>query len=236
MIKYELTENKIYDYIYCPARYSMKYESNMPIIDTMTVPNLIQPVIRSFCLNLMNGKVKSTDWLKQKWDAVCRKYPGYLQGQRVIRGVALLVNLFQYCRRNEIQVLDIDEPFELYTDQTAVKGKMGTISVRNKKPELLVFDCSQKIPNQVDLDMNLKYTMDCLAFRNIYFKELAGIRVVHVRTGKEYTTYRLKDDFLRLQTIIDNIAKAVALKIFYPRHNVLCAQCPEYNLCKAWTC
>lgn len=236
MVKYELTEKQIYDYIFCPARYSMIYESNMPTPEPLTVPNLIQPIIRSFCLNLMNGKVKSTDWLKYKWDVVCKKYPGYLNSKRVIRGIALLVNLFQYCRKNEVQVLDADSPIEIYSDQTIVCGRMGIISVRNKKPELLVFDCNQKSPNQIDIDMSLKYTMDCLAFRSIYFKELAGIRVVHVRTGHEYMTYRMKDDFLRLQTITDNVAKAIALKIFYPRNNVFCNQCPEYNLCKAWTC
>ena len=235
-MKNEINEKQIYDYVFCPARYSMIYNSNMPTPEPLTVPNLIQPIIRSFCLNLMNGKIKSTDWLKSKWDVVCRKYPGYLNSQRVIRGISILVNLFRYCQKNELQVLDAESPFVLYSDKTIVRGHLGIISIRKNKPELLVFNCNQKPPSQIDIDMDLKYTMDCLAFRSTYFKELSGIRVVHVRTGSELTTYRTKDDYMRLQTIVDNVAKAISLKIFYPRKNVLCAQCPEYNLCKSWTC
>lgn len=232
--RFEFTEQQFLDYIYCPYLYEMKHESSMPTADPLTLSRLLAPIGRAFCLELMNGRVRSTDWLKQKWDAVCRKYPGYLTSERTVKGISAIVNLFRYARKTELCILDVDSPYTVHTDRSILDGHMDNIAIRNGRAEAVIFDWSQKPPNQTELDMNLKYTLDYLAFRTIYGKELAGIRIVHVRTGTAFYTMRMRDDYQRLEKIVDAVGKAIQLKLFYPRPNVLCPQCPQLNICKAW--
>lgn len=234
MGKLTISDQQLYDYIYCPTRYAIIHETDIPTADHITVSSLIRPVINRFLLELMNGNVKSTDWLKNKWDIVCKKYPGYIDNNRLLYGVSLLVNLFQYCRRNETQIIDMDSPFEVFTPHTIVTGKMGAISMRKNKFELIVFNTNQKQPVQTDVDNDIRYTLNCMAFRAAYSKDLTAIRVVHVKTGTEYTTYRTREDYVSLTGIIDNVAKAIESKLYYPRHNVMCSTCMERNLCKGW--
>lgn len=229
-----LKEKQIFEYMNCPLRYSMKYNSNLPQADKISIPALLEPIIQGFCLNLVNGNVHSPAWLKMRWDKCCKKYPGFLKQDKVIRGISLLVNMFNYCKENALQVVDICSPYEIYTDLAVVRGQLGCIAMTKNKFELVIFDAGQKSPTQTTVDMDLKITLQCLAFKTIFSESLSGVRIIHLHTKSTFNTYRVKDDYLRLRIIIDNISTCIKNKLFYPRINVLCPSCPQLMLCKSW--
>lgn len=230
-----ITENQLYAYMDCPIRYSIEYQSSLPVSEPVTMSRLLTKVSNAFLLELMDGNVRSTSWIKKKWDILCRKYPLYLNDQRVVAGISQLINMFEYCKRHQIQIIDIGSPYELIFPSIIVQGKLGPVMTHNNKFELLVFDFNtKKIPDQSMLDLNLRYTMHYYAFRTLYQRELQGIRIVHVKTGNEFFSRRSNIDFNRMKIVTENIVSGIRQKIYYPRENILCDICTTKDLCRAW--
>ena len=80
--------------------------------------------------------------------------------------------------------------------------------------------------------MSLRYTLACLAAEKIYKGyELNYVNILHLKSGKEFKTYRNKTQKDRLEKAVINIAKSIREEIFFPRENYQCAQCAYKNFC-----
>ena len=234
----KLTENEFFDYIRCPLHYWAIYIKNLPFPNRTSFASYVNKVANSFFLQLMNGSVMSTSEMKRKWDAVCSKSNGRINANKCIEGIGLLMKMFLWAKKEQIRIADIREPFDIVTNgmhgKAELLGEMGTIAVtRPGQYQLLYLDFTRKYPDQSLVDMQLKYTMDALAFRNMYGKDI-GIHVHHVNGDKDYYSFRQKEDFDRLKSAIDNIAWCIENKVFYPRESAFCATCAIKDLCRMW--
>lgn len=229
-----LSEQQIYDYIDCPVKYAILHQDSIPVPEQVSMNILLHRVANAFCLSLLNGIVQDQAWLKKKWDMYARKYKHYLNDKRVLMGMRELSAFWKYCQRTELQIVDVQSQFTIGFPSAKVRGVLGAVALRNNKLELFIPDFSPKSPDQSILDLKLQYTMHCYAFRTLYQRELSGIHIAHIHTGKEYYTYRKRDDYLRLETTVESVARAIRQRIYYPRENVLCPLCKIKDLCRSW--
>jgi hypothetical protein len=229
-----LSEKQLREFLYCPLRYSVIFQNKTALPEPLTMNGLLNRVARSFFLELLGGKVRPVYWLKRKWDALCNKYPGYLNDKRVVHGIAVLNNFYKYCRDNEVQIVDINSPYEIQFPSVCVRGTLGAVSMKNKKFELLIMDFSNQMPDQSLIDLKLEYTLQCYAFRTLYSHDITGIRYVHLKSNTDFLSIRGRNDYLRLETIVEHVAGAIEHQYFYPHETVLCKNCTSKDVCRMW--
>lgn len=231
----QITEQQIFDYIFCPTKYDIKYNRGIPIQDPISMPRLLRKVSKFFYLQLVNGKVPSLNELKGKWDNVCKANSDFIDSKKNIAGWGLIIQLVEWARREQIMVVDVDTPFKLISGPVEVTGQIETVLIRkDRKSELLITNFADKIPDQIEMDMKLKHTLDAAAFKSITGQPLDGIRIRSVKTDKDILTTRSEPDFLRLDTTIQNVARAIKNDIYYPREQVLCSSCSARQYCRFW--
>ena len=86
---YQLTEDQLMDYLYCPIYYGIRYNSKIRAERAVTMPKLVQRVINAFCMKLMDGEVMRPDIMKRKWDMLCREYEVIMTPEKVREGMGL---------------------------------------------------------------------------------------------------------------------------------------------------
>lgn len=231
----KLTEQQIFDYIFCPAKYQMKYIRGQELAEAVTMQKLISKVSKYFYFNLLNGKVCSMNELKSKWDSVCQQYPYYMDGKKNLDGYGKIISLVRWAANEEINVGDVDQSYRIVIDNIEVSGSIETILVKkDRKIEILYTSFADKLPDQYEVDMKLKYTMDAFAFATIYNHAIDGLRVHSIKDNKDYYSYRTEPDYTRLKDTIRSVAKGIENNIFYPRENNLCTVCTSREYCKYW--
>jgi ASC-1-like (ASCH) protein len=231
-----ITEAELFEYIFCPARYEMKYVKKIDLPEYNSMDKMLNKVAKFFFVNLLNGKVCSVNELKNKWDSICKANPDFIDAKKSIAGLGLIVNLADWASKERLSVIDIDTKFNLVIDGVVIEGYMGgpILSRPNGGLELLITSFSSRIPDQVDIDMKLKYSLDALAFAEVLNKDLDGIRVHSVKSYKDLKTIRSKEDFNRIKRTVKSVAKGIENEIYYPRENVLCSTCNANAYCKMW--
>lgn len=233
----ELTEEQLLKYMKCSIIYDSIYNKNMFVYKEKNVLiKLIDRIAKSFYLNLMNGKILSTDILKRKWDVICKD--NNLNEHECLEGLSLIIKLFRWANSEQLLIQDIDIPYNFLIksnkDKISFKGEISTIALDNNgNPYLLVTDFSNKLPNQSLLDIKTKYTLDCYAYNKIYDKNL-NVKIHHVKTNKDFFTFRGYDDFERLENTIKNVVISIKNNLYFPRESIFCANCGFSNLCKVW--
>lgn len=229
-----LTDKQIMDYIRCPNLFYIKYMSHIPIAEAMTMSELVGLVINCYFAKLMDGKLPSIAKAKKLWDRYCEEYPSVLSDKKILEGFGL-INLFdRYCFNNKLIIADFNSGFQVdFGGCVTVKGSFGAIRLNNDRLEFFFVETSQNKPNQQLLDMSLKYTLQCYAMNKLsgQHNKLNCIRVLHLKSGEEFTTYRTQKDFERLERTITNIGRCVREEIFYPREDYTCPQCKAKNYC-----
>lgn len=196
---------------------------------------LLDKVATYFYLNIFNGHVPDTRELKNKWDSICRVNADYIDAKRNLDGWGLIVNLVNWAHRNEIFVLDVNTQYNLVVDDNEIVGQMAPfIATPNGKIELLNSHFSTRVPEQIDVDMKLKYTIDMLAFSRIYGKELDGVHIKLFKQDKDMYSRRTTIDFRRLESTITGVCKGIEAGVYYPRESPLCSTCNAKQYCKFW--
>lgn len=237
-----LTENQLFDYIKCPLRYDAQYNIGMVASNHPTVNSLLGKVANAFLLNLMNGKLLLPSQLKRKWDKICEENQDIITSKSNMSGITKLINLYRWAEDVELLVSDMKFPY-VYTlpqEQIQVCGEISEALVINSKDsskyELLALDFSDRYPDQAILDTKLKFSLDWRACQLRYQSryELTGIHIHHVKSGKDFYTFRTNEDTVRLNKSIAAIAKGIQNDIYYPRESVMCSQCDMKLYCRAW--
>ena len=238
---FEISEKHIFEYMRCPLYYDLVNNKHIEVEKRFSVATHLGRVGNSFLINLMNGKVLTQTELKKKWDAICEKEKDHITPSRCMEGVSQLMKLYLWAENQELRIADVKTPYavsikSIFMPNTAIKvhGEMEAISIgKNGSVELLVLDFNNRSLDQSVLDMKIKYTLDSIAFKKLYGKDV-GIHVHHVKDNKDYFAYRIKDDEERLIATINSIAYSISKKLYYPRENILCSSCELKNFCKGW--
>lgn len=232
----KLTEQQLFDYIYCPAKFDMKYIKNIDLKDPVTMSNMLKIVSKYFYANLLNGKICTVNDLKAKWDSVCKANASYFENnKKVLEGMGLIINMINWASRNEIVLLDIDTKYNIVIDDIEFEGNMNPIlASNNNKTEILISDFSSKMPDQIVIDMNLKNTIDAYAYKTLFNKDIDCIRVHNMKNNTDFITMRNKDDYNRLVSTIKGVAAGIKNNVYYPREQILCTSCNARQYCKYW--
>lgn len=222
------------DYIHCPNYFYIKYLSRIPIPEEPTMGELVKQTINCYFAKLMEGKLPSIAKAKKVWDKHCLDYSNIMTDKKVLEGFGL-INLFdKYCYNNRLIIADFNSPYEIeFSCGVKLKGNFGAIRLNNDRLEFFAVETSQSKPNQQLLDMSLRYTLQCYAMAKLsgQHENLNCIRVLHLKSGEEFTTYRTQKDFDRLEKTVANIGSCIRGEIFYPREDYTCPQCRAKNYC-----
>lgn len=232
----KLTEQQFFDYMYCPAKFHMKYVGGIDLPEQPTMNTLLNKISKFFYVNLLDKKICSVNELKTKWDSICKSHPTYFEnGKKVLEGMGLIINMVNWASREQIVILDIDTRYHIMIDGVELEGNMNPLlAAPGNKTQLLISDFSQKNPDQIQLDMQMKYTIDCMGYKRMYNKDLNGVRVHNMKANTDMFTIRDTDDYNRLLTAIKGVANGIEHEAFYPREQVLCTSCNARDYCKYW--
>lgn len=233
----QLTEKQLFDYIRCPVFYSLKYgDFSLNMDDPPSMSNLLNQVISGFCAKLMDGEVMRLDILKRKWDMLCRRHPE-LTTEQVREGMGQIHRFYQYAERTEMRVADIGSEYIIKVDdgedRIEYHGNLGIITINSKnQPESIRFNFSTRLPDQADLDLAFKTTLEHVGFHRLYGQDLLGTRVHHLRRDRDFYTVRdYRTSLNKAQTIIRNVARSIRQNIWYPHEGPMCPKCDARNFC-----
>jgi len=237
----ELTEKQLFDYSICPARYAIEHKLRVVPETSPSLSKLLGRVANSLLLSLLNGKALTTGQLKDKWDRVCEDNRAVMTQQNCLTGLDMLLAMYRWAEDERLRVADFKIPYQYLMrkeePQIILKGEIAgaIIPKGNNSFELLELDFSSRYPDQALIDMNLKRTIDW-KMCSLMSKdaELAGIRIHHVKSNKDWYTVRGKEDFERMDASIRAIATCIDNELFYPRETVMCSTCEVKNFCRLW--
>ena len=115
-----------------------------------------------------------------------------------------------------------------------IKGMIPFIAVNLQSvPEIIIMDYSERHTDQVRVDLNLRYTLQCFAYRKQIGRDI-GIHVVNLKYGTDTFSYRNVSDYDRLKRTIADIAYSIDQELFYPREGLGCLTCNISGACRAW--
>ena len=228
-----IDENNMFDYINCPAKYYIKYHTKINIKDEISLPFFLTQISNFFFSKLLNGSVPTYNDLKKRWDRICESNKAYLNDKKVLLGWGMIVKMAEWTEQNQLCVGDINTRYILNFDKYSIQGHIPIISVTNdKKIELLYLYYGEHIPDKIDIDMKLKYTLDYMGFYSIYNTYPDIIKIHSVKYNQDYFTTRTKPDMVRLENTVKNISKCIENNLFYPRESTFCKSCASRQYCK----
>jgi hypothetical protein len=231
----KITEQQLFDYIECPAKYDMKYTKGIDLQEPISLSRLLNKVAKYFYINLLNGKVCSINDLKNKWDSICKANPDYVDPKKNLAGVGMIVNMVNWASRNKITVLDVDTKYTIVIDGDEIEGNMDPILAGpGGRFELLSTNFSSKVPTKQNVDMRLKHTLDWVGFKAVQNKELSGIRVHSIKTDQDIFSMRGEPDYKRLNSSLRGIFTGIKTGSIYVRESVFCETCNAREYCKFW--
>lgn len=234
---YTLTEDQLFDYLFCPVYYGIRFNSKIKVERAVTMPKLVQRVINAFCMKLMNGEVMRMDIMKRKWDMLCKENPIVMTPEKIREGYSHLNRFYLWAAKNELRIATMGDPYvirqKIGADYLEYHGSLGLVMVnQHNQPENLKFWFATRLPDQADLDLALKTTLDHVGFQSLYKTPLLGTRVHHLRKDKEFYTVREpKIAEERVLSVTRNVFKAIKNNIWYPHETLMCQTCQVRDFC-----
>jgi hypothetical protein len=232
---FKMTEQQMFDYMYCPAKFEIKHVKGIDIGEPVTIPKLLNKVSKYFYVNLLDKKIATVNELKAKWDRICYENQGVVDTKKNLVGMGMIINLINWASRERIVILDVDTKYNIVIDDIQLVGCTDPLLAGpNGRTELLVTNFSDRLPEQMLIDMKLKHTLDTYAYQEVFGKELSGIRIHSVKANVDLFSRRSEPDFERLKTTIKSVAKGIQEEIFYPREDHMCGTCAALGYCRYW--
>ena len=242
MITYRISEEQLFDYMKCPIYYGLKYgKTKLNVDKPPTMRRLLNRVVRSFCVTLMNGRVMGMDHIKTKWNMVCKENLDYMTNERIRNGINLLYLFYQWAADNEIQIADVGTSYSILIPDTKdvryqFTGTLG-ITMVNQKDQFqgLCLDYGPKLPDKADIDQDFKVTLDHIGFQKSFHKERVNTCFHHVKRDRDFYTYRdLATEKSRAIQIIRNVARSIRHNIWYPHNTPFCKTCEAREFCSVF--
>lgn len=115
-----------------------------------------------------------------------------------------------------------------------IRGEIPFIGVNKRNMlEILSIDYSDKHTNQVRTDMNLRYTLQCYAYRKQARQDI-GIHIRNLKYDEDIFSFRTADDFKRVERTVADISYSINKGLFYPREGLGCVACNVAGACRVW--
>ena len=236
-MKIEITEQQLFDYISCPAKYDMRYNKKI-ILNDFSFNKILEDVTRYFFIYLINKlKVPSLRMLTDRLDSLTKNYQDILDNKQYLDGVFKIQNFYNWACSEQLAVFNVGSEYLLSQDNIILKGLMKPLAINKRKQvEFLDLNFSQRNANQDECDAKLKYSIDMYSYNN--FKknneQAIGVKIHTVKTNKDIYTTRFDNDYTRMLTTINNVGKGIINNIYYPRESHMCSSCIYKNYCRAW--
>lgn len=233
-----LTEDQIWDYMMCPAHFEMARRKVVPTV-SLTLKHYLDTITKRFFIELMNGVVPTLDSLKKEWDKVCVSNSNFIDQKKCVMGYASISRMYKWAESIGLRILDVMVPYAmLITGRDGqiidVRGEIPFIGVnKNNTVEILSIDYSDKHTNQVRTDMNLRYTLQCYAYRKQVRRDI-GIHIRNLKYNEDIFSFRTSDDFKRVERTIADISYSINKELFYPREGLGCITCNVAGACRVW--
>jgi hypothetical protein len=232
----ELTTEQLENYIACPNKFYIQNVSGIPPSPKHLVRKIAEKYKDQMFYALMDGKIPDANTILTNFAEECAKNKFAPLHKEVVRGSNQLLVLHNWLVSHRVLVADIGTPFEVTFPKSNVilKGKFEPIRMFNNKLEMLSVSFSSANPDQTLADMSLKYTIQAYAVHKLVKKyDLSCIRVLGIKSTHltELLSYRTKDDFIRLENTVNNVACAIQNNIFYPRESFECSYCSVKAYC-----
>ena len=238
---HKITETQFFDYIMCPVLYSIKYNcKNINVSEYVTMNKLLNRIATNFCLKLMGGEVMPFGNFKRKWDMLSREYPAIIDVNRIREGYALLNSFYLWAEERELRIADVGHSYIIrFVHNNEVYEYHGTLGIiaasKSNQPENLKFDFAIRLPDQTNIDLNLKTTFDHVGFQILYNQPLESTHIHHVRRNKDYFTIRDYNACLKkVKTVIVNVIKSIESNLWYPHETPLCNNCKAKEFCSMY--
>lgn len=232
-----LTEQQFFDYIFCPAKYDLKYNKKIIIEDPFSINTVLNKVAKYFYFYVVNNlKTPSLNTITTKFDSLMKPYMDIVSQKQYTDAVFQLRNFYNWACSNQIAVIDSDVRYLVKHKDVILEGIMNPVAInKDKNLEFLIMNFSSRVPDQLEVDTKLKYSIDMMSFNSSNKDNKIFATKVHcVKSGKDFTTSRTENDYNRLLGTIDGVAAGIANKAFYPRESHMCQNCQYRNLCRGW--
>lgn len=231
----DIKEQDLFEYLKCPIRYRIAKNNGDTEIKKSPM-KLASLALNQWLAAKSCGMKADANVLKSKWDRLAEKHKYELQPKKVLEMWGLLYSTYRYITNFNIEFSDINKPYVIEVPGTKIRlsGVLSPIIDKGSYYELLIVSFDKVLPDRVEADMKLKYTIDAYAIREIYNKDVV-ITFFSPAQGKTITTLRSPNDFKRLENILKNVGKAINEDIIYPSESYLCKTCSVRDLCKSWT-
>ena len=231
-----ITEQQLFDYMFCPVKYYLKYKSKIVVQEEVTINKLLTQITKYFYNSVANGKLPTLKQMQTKLDSLCEANKETITPKKSIEMWGQVYNFYNWACDNQIAVIDTDTKYVITLGEHIVEGTMSPIALTPaKKLELLIVNFSTRIPDQIEIDTKTKYTLDIMAFNNSNSDmKIDAARIHLLKQNKDLYTTRNNNDYERLNSTVNNIAKSIQNELYYPKETHMCTSCNYRNYCRAW--
>lgn len=232
-----LSEKQLFDYIYCPAKYDMKYNKKIIIEDTFSINKILEKVSKFFYLYIMeNKKIPSFNIISNKFESLSKNYIDIISSKKYTDSLFQLKNFYNWACSNQIVVIDSDVKYMLKHNNILIEGIMNPIAInKDKNLEFLITNFSSRYADQLESDTKLKYSIDMLAFNKTNKdNKIYATKIHNIKNNKDIITTRNDNDYKRLLKTIENVSCGINSGCYYPRESHMCQNCSYRYYCRGW--
>lgn len=231
-----LTEQQLFDYNFCPVKYYFRHVAKIHVADIPTTNKLLTQVAKYFYTSLTNGRLPTLKQMQSKLDSICEANIEHVDSKKAVELWGYVYNFYNWACDNKVAVVDTDTKYTIAIGEHIIEGVMNPIALtKNKELEILLVNFSGKTPDQLELDTKLKYTLDTFAFNQANKDmKIIGTRMHLVKQNKDLVTARTINDYERMKSSVNGIAKSIQLELYYPRETYMCNSCNYRNYCRGW--
>lgn len=232
-----ITEQQLFDYIYCPVKYDLKYNHKIILNEPASIKSILGQVSKYFYMYVINNlKTPTFNILSNKFESLFKQHVDVLSSKQYNDGLFLLRNFYNWACSNKLAVIDSDVKYLITHKDIILEGVMNPIAINeNKKLEFLLMNFSSRNPEQLEIDTKLKYSIDMMAFNDSNKDHrIMATKVHNVKSGKDLLTTRTQNDYDRLLSTIDGVANGIKHEIYFPRETYMCNSCSYKQYCRGW--
>lgn len=231
----KITENQFFTYMECPIKYDMKYNKGIMFEDP-SLKDILNKAVKAFYMQMINEKkIMSFNVLTKKFDAAVKPYEGIFDSKKMVDSLFLLRSFYNWACDKRVTVISLNEQYSIVHNNNILEGVLSPIAyLEGDRYEVLKMNFGQRQYDTLTAEMHMKNTIDTLAFNESGEEYLSGIKVHHVKSGKDIVTASNSIDYERLYTSLDGIVKSIEQNIYYAREGFQCERCSYKNICRGW--
>lgn len=232
-----ITEQQFFDYISCPAKYDMKYNKRINIEHQFKVSDLLIQVSHFFYTFVINfKKLPTLRKLTDKFDSLAKPYRDQINSTEYTNCIFQIQQFYNWACSCKLAVIDVNSKYVLRHKDMVIEGILNPIAInKDKRLEFLICSFNKRMPEELELNMKLKYTLDMYAFNKTFpDKQIHGLRYHFNKTNKEILVGRNSNDYARLNSTLDGVYAGITNKVFFPHETHQCMQCEYRYYCRGW--